>query len=90
LDNCHVETSPLPSKDVGRIRGYFPEPKGVRDQKGLGNTAVQYSSCWCFQSSSLQTFGFATVASVNYVACMLMVVALSSDSKSSLEEQMTK
>jgi hypothetical protein len=65
------------------------KPKGVREQKCLGVTAVQYSSCCCFQSS-LHAFGFATVASVNYVAYMLMVVALSIDSESALKEQMTK
>jgi len=75
LDNCYVDTSPLLSKDVGRIRVYFSKPKGVREHKGLGNTAVQYSSCWCFQSHSLQAFGFAAVSSVDFVAYMLMVVA---------------
>jgi hypothetical protein len=87
LDNCYVDT--LPSKYVGRICSYFSKPKGVREQNGLGITAVQYSSCWCFQSSSLQAFGFATVASVNCVAYMLMAVALNSDARSSLKEQMT-
>jgi hypothetical protein len=28
------------SKDV-KIRGYFAKPKGVREQKSLGNTGLQ-------------------------------------------------
>jgi len=26
-----------------RFRGYFSKPKGVREQKGLGNTAPDYT-----------------------------------------------
>jgi len=51
LDNCHADITSLPSKDVGRIRGYFSKPKGVREQKGLGITA--YSTVVADASSRL-------------------------------------
>ena len=64
----------------------FRSQKGSASKKVWGT--LLYSEVVagaCFQS-----FGFATVASGNCLAYMLMVVALNSDSESSLKEQMTK
>jgi len=40
----HPDVSIYVSKDV-RILGYFSKPKGVREQRGLENAAVEY--WWC-------------------------------------------
>jgi len=40
LSSYHLETGCL-NKDL-RIRGYFSNPKGEREQKSLGNTGLQH------------------------------------------------
>ena len=54
LNSYHLDTIYL-NKDV-RIRGYFWNPKGVREQKSLGNTGLQHLSCMSFITYCIKVY----------------------------------
>jgi hypothetical protein len=53
------------SKDVS-IRGYFTKPKGVREQKGLGNTVLERGSLNPYFSVPFED---ATTVNVSTFSC---------------------
>jgi len=51
LDTCHLDTL-FVSKDM-RTRDYFSKPKGIHQQKGLGNTALIHMCHTTFKETGI-------------------------------------